>query len=231
MQQHTFQLAILLLAGITVIAIVAVVIMYSIGYKPTMFINTCPDVPRLVQEIQEIPEQELHPHTSHEQELHPQHSQHFQHLHQQSVEQRDRRVLSDPLYPALNRSSEQSYNATSQAVKAGVMYQQTHPDDSNDSFRLVGYISSTDQEQTDAGKNQWKMFGRMKDRNQGEYYISPVNNNFDMKIPLTQNVVIGEKLKDVYSLPDQMQFNSPLLNNRPYQFTELPRGDFGTRYT
>jgi hypothetical protein len=130
------------------------------------------------------------------------------------------------LYPAQNRTSEQGYLSLSNQIKRGNLYQ--NPDDPLDSYRLVGYLSNTDQEHHDAGSNNWKLFGRMKDRNQGEYYISPANNNIDLKIPLTTNVVIGERLRDVFTLPEQMQFNSPMLGNRPYEFTELPKGDAGS---
>lgn len=121
----------------------------------------------------------------------------------QQQQNRDVRVLSDPLYPPLNRSN------------AGPP----------DSYRLIGVLSSTDQEK-DAGNNQWKLFGRMKDRNQGEYYISPANNNIDLKIALTPEMTRGERLRDVYSLPTEMSFSSPMLNTTPYILSEMPKSDF-----
>lgn len=143
-----------------------------------------------------------------------------QNQNQDPVSNRDRRVLSDPLYPPLNRMDDQGFIATKTQIK---MYQS--PTANHDSFRQIGYLSSTSQEHIDAGYNQWRLFGRMKDRNQGEYYIAPANNNLDLKIPLTAEVVRGERLRDVYTLPNEMRFNSPMLNNTPYIYTELPRSD------
>lgn len=124
----------------------------------------------------------------------------------QLQQQRDRRVLSDPLYPPLNRSTD--------------MMQE-------DSFRLIGYLSNPDQ---GSKKDDWKLFGRMKDRHQGEYYIIPVDNNLDLKIPLTQDVVVGERLRDIYNLPQEMKFKSPMLKSSTYIMTEIPKGEIGSSY-
>lgn len=120
---------------------------------------------------------------------------------QRQQQHRDRRVLSDPLYPPLNRSVD--------------MMQE-------DSFRLVGYLSNQNE--------NWKLFGRMKDRHQGEYYIIPADNNLDLKIPLTQDVVVGERLRDIYNLPQEMKFKSPMLKSSTYIMTEIPKGDLGSSY-
>jgi enolase len=74
---------------------------------------------------------------------------------------------------------DQGFLATKTQIKRGNMYQS--PTANHDSFRQIGYLSSTSQEHIDAGYNQWRLFGRMKDRNQGEYYISPANNNLDLQ--------------------------------------------------
>jgi hypothetical protein len=112
-----------------------------------------------------------------------------------------------------------------QQVHQGKLYQNDR--DSADSFRLVGYLSSSESNR-DAGSNNWKVMARMKDRQQGEYYIIPANNNIDLKIPLTADVVAGERLRDIYSLPREMSFRSPMLNQSPYTFTEIPKGDLGS---
>lgn len=140
-------------------------------------------------------------------------------------EYRDRRVISDQLYPPLNRTDEQNYIAISRQVQSGQLYQITN--DSKDSFRLVGYLSN-DEPVQDAGGNNWKLFARMKDRNQGEFYIIPTNNNIDLKIPLTNEIVVSQKLKDIYTLPKEMLFNCPMLNKGPYVFTEIPKADLGS---
>jgi hypothetical protein len=137
-----------------------------------------------------------------------------------STSTRDRRVLSDPLYPPLGRSNNGDFV---------IQRQIQDPRGDNDSFRLVGYLSSSEAER-DAGLNQWKLFGRMKDRNQGEYYIIPANNNVDLKIPLAPEIVRGERLRDLYTLPTEMRFDSPMLNRGPYTLTEISKGDLGSRY-
>ena len=148
-----------------------------------------------------------------------------------SVDARDRRVLSDPLYPALNRTDASTFTgiANMQRINNNSNNDSTDSYDSYDSYRLLGYLSNTQQER-DAGMNNWKLFGRMKDRHQGEYYIIPANNNIDLKLPLTSDVVIGERLRDTFSLPPEMQFNSPMLNQGLYKFTEMPKGEIGSRY-
>lgn len=118
---------------------------------------------------------------------------------------RDRRVVEDPLYPPLNRS----------------------PASPEDAFRLIGYLTSEAHAQ-DAGNNRWKLFGRMKDRHEGEYYVSPVDKTIDLKVPLTRETVVGERLRDVYTLPNQMRFKSPMLHETPYAFTELPKAELGS---
>lgn len=119
---------------------------------------------------------------------------------QQQPVSRDRLVINDPLYPPLNRSDNHGF----------------------DTYRLVGYLSNHDP-MPDKGGNNWKMFARMKDRHQGDYYISPVDRTIDIKIPLTNEVVVGERLRDIYTIPQEMRFRSPMLNNGPYEFTEIPR--------
>lgn len=141
------------------------------------------------------------------------------------VESRDRRVLNDPLHPPTNRTSEQVHRGVTQQIKAGNLYQNT--DDMNDGFRLIGYVTSNEHIR-DAGGNTWQLFGRMKDRHQGEYYMVPSNRTIDLKVPLTQEVVVGERLRDVYTLPNEMRFKSAMLNSGPYTFTEIPKEDLGS---
>jgi hypothetical protein len=144
---------------------------------------------------------------------------------QPTVESRDRRVIGDPLYPPTNRTSEQVHAGVVNQIKAGNLYQNT--DDMNDGFRLVGYLTSNEHVR-DAGGNTWQMYARMKDRHQGSYYIVPSNRNMELKVPLTQDIVVGERLRDVYTLPNEMRFKSPMLNTGAYTFTELPKAELGS---
>lgn len=143
--------------------------------------------------------------------------------------ERDIRVLEDPLYPPLNRTDEPNFNAMATEVKSGDIYVPTNMKN-QDSYRLIGYLINHESVK-DAGGNNWKFFGRMKDRYTGEYYISPTNNNIDLKIPLTNDIVVGDRLRDLYTLPREMKFKSPMLNTGIYEYTEIPKTDFtNTRY-
>jgi len=133
---------------------------------------------------------------------------------------RDRRVLNDDLYPPLNRTDDQTFNSVTTNPNIN---QVSNPN--QDSFRLIGYLTNHDTIM-DKGGNNWKLFGRMKDKYQGEYYIVPANNNLDIKIPLTSDVVVGERLRDIYTLPSEMRFKSPMLNTGSYEYVEMPKTDF-----
>ena len=141
-----------------------------------------------------------------------------------SSESRDRKVVNDQLYPPLNRSEERVHLMTQNAVQQGKLY--TNLQGSDDSFRLVGYLTNHELAK-DAGGNLWKVFARMKDRHQGEFYIVPSNNNIDVKIALTPEIMTGERLRDLYTIPKEMRFKSPMLNTGVYEFTELPKADLG----
>jgi hypothetical protein len=94
----------------------------------------------------------------------------------------------------------------------------------NDNYRMVGYLVS--QEGNDSGGNNWKLFAKQKNNNNADFYMVPANNNYDIKIPINNDIVVGnERLRDVYSIPNQLKFNSPLLNKNNYEFIELPKTD------
>ena len=151
-------------------------------------------------------------------------------LNQGATIDRDRRVLSDPLYPPLNRTDRQTYDGVVRETTARNINIPT----TNvwDSYRLVGYMTSKDTEHRDAGGNSWKLMGRQKDRNEFDFYLVPTNNNYDIKVPLTSDVYVGQRFKDIYSIPKEVQFKSPMLNSTGYDFIELPKTDFSDqRYT
>lgn len=140
---------------------------------------------------------------------------------------RDAQVLTNPLHPPLNRSETPTHNSLRNEVEARNMYVPTSRDNL-DRFRLVGYLTSKDTTSTDSGGNNWKLFARQKDRHSAEFYIIPANNNYDIKIMLTDNIVNGTRLRDTYTIPNELSFNTPLLNKTPYEFVEIPTTDFTT---
>jgi hypothetical protein len=141
---------------------------------------------------------------------------------------RDRRVLNDPLYPALNRSEFNTHQGIADKIKAKALYNNTQ--EFTDRYRLVGYVTSQDNDKKDSGGNVWKLMARQKDRNRADFYMIPANNNYDMKVMLNDDIIVGEKLRDVYTIPKQLSFKTPLLNENAYEVTELPMNDFTNSY-
>lgn len=132
--------------------------------------------------------------------------------------ERDLRVLQDPLYPALNRPDRGSFELVMENTARREINVPTRT--YNDSYRLVGYLTNSD-----ADIPKWKMFGRQKDRNRGDFYMVPVDRTQDMKVQITDSIIVGDKVRDLDTIPTQISFNSPLLSSTPYMFTELPKAD------
>lgn len=135
---------------------------------------------------------------------------------------RDYRVVKDDLFPPFNRSDNNTHTNLANNIVNRSMYINTN--NVNDTFRLVGYVTSTDSKR-DAGNNSWKLFGRQKDRHFSEFYMSPTNNNNDVKIFLTDNIIVGDRVRDIYAIPNTITFRSPMLNESPYQVVEIPKQD------
>lgn len=139
------------------------------------------------------------------------------------TEYRDRRVINDPLYPPLNRSDRQTFESNVFQTQARNINVPTR--DMYDSFRLVGYLTCKD-DKKDAGGNHWKLMARQKNRHESEFYMIPTNKDYDVKVPLTSDVVVGTNLRDIYTIPNVLSFRSPMLNQSPYDFVELPKTSF-----
>jgi len=140
---------------------------------------------------------------------------------------RDYRVLYDELYPPLNRSDTNNHTNLANNIMTRNMYIKTN--DVDDTYRLVAYVTSNSNNK-DIGNNSWKLFGRQKDRHRSEFYMTPTNNNNDVKVQLTDNIIVGEKVRDIYAIPNTLQFNSPMLNNDVYEVTEVPKADLTSNY-
>jgi len=138
---------------------------------------------------------------------------------------RDYRVLTDPLYPPLNRTDTVTQNKLISNINERNMYIPTN--DQHDQYRLVGYLVNQDNEK-DIGGNTWKLFARQKDRNSSDFYMIPANNNYDVKIHITDGMILGTRLRDIYSIPDIVEFKSPMLNTSRYNFIEIPKSDLST---
>ena len=136
--------------------------------------------------------------------------------------ERDRKVLDDDLYPPLNRGDTVSHTRLANNINNRNMYINTQ--ETGDTYRLVAYVSSTSN-MKDSGNNNWKLFARQKDRHISDFYMIPTDNTNDLKVSITNDNVIGTKLRDIYDIPQQMTFNSPLLNKEPYNVIEVPKAD------
>ena len=91
---------------------------------------------------------------------------------------------------------------------------------------MVGYLVGKN---TDAGGGNWKLFARQKDRNTSDFYMIPSNNNYDIKIYIKDEMVVGDRLRDVYTIPKQITFNSPMLDTTgSYEFVEIPKADLSS---
>lgn len=143
------------------------------------------------------------------------------------VSVRDNRVLYDQLYPPLNRIDAGTHQAMNVQVSNRNMYVPLN--DIGDSYRIVGYLTSEEQ-QPDKGGNSWKMFARQKDRHFADYYIVPTNRNYDIKVHLKDDVVVGTRLRDIYTIPNELRFNSPFLHKTPYTFIENSKTDYSSSY-
>ena len=139
---------------------------------------------------------------------------------------RDIKVLSDPLYPPLNRTDRTTFDHVVRETDARNINVPTT--NINDTYRLVGYLINNGEK--DAGGNKWKVMARQKNRHESDFYLIPTNKDYDVKVPLTHEIVLGQRLKDVYTIPKELRFNSPLLNTSTYEFVELPKSSFADNY-
>ena len=145
------------------------------------------------------------------------------------AQDRDLRVLKDPLYPPLNRTDRSTFDGVVRETENRNINVPTRSSD--DTYRLVGYLINKNNDTKDAGGNSWKLMARQTDRNNADFYIIPTNKDHDVKVPLTQEVFAGgSKFRDVYGIPKEVQFVSPLLNQTSYEFVELPKSSFLDSY-
>jgi hypothetical protein len=135
---------------------------------------------------------------------------------------RDRKVLNDQLYPPLNRSDNITHTNLANNINKRNMYVNTN--DMRDTYRLVAYVTNGSDEK-DTGNNNWKLFARQKDRNISDFYLKPTDNNNDIKVPVSDDIVVGGRLRDIYDIPRKITFNSPMFNKEPYDVVEVPKVD------
>jgi len=125
--------------------------------------------------------------------------------HRAFIHARDSAVLSNPLYPPLNRQPLHEY----------------------DTYRLLGYIVSEE-----SREDTWHLYGRKKNNNQAEFYLRPSDRNTDLKIPLTNEIINTRhsRLRDIYTLPENLVIEHPLFQGHQYTVVEYPQHNFDSIY-
>ena len=134
------------------------------------------------------------------------------------IQSRDDAVINDDLYPPLNRMARPLADEYLRYKMDGTFGQYTRG--APDTYRLVGYlINSTDR------NDKWNIYGRQKYRgsNQGDYYAVQQCGGHGpcTKIILSDDIVVGNTLRDYYNLPSTITFNSPALLTTPYDVVQL----------
>jgi hypothetical protein len=92
-------------------------------------------------------------------------------------------------------------------------------------FEQIGYLVQIGPSVTNAGDDytsQWNVFARRRDRYITDFYITPINTAYQMRIPLNRDNV-KQRLTDAYSFPKTIEIANPLLANRVFEFVEITR--------
>ena len=145
------------------------------------------------------------------------------------VEERDVRVLNDLLYPPLTRTERPTIDLVLRHAPEFNMPTR----DSNDTYRAIAYVINTNKSNIDMGGNSWILFGRQlyKGSSRGEFYMLPVNDTLGrMKVFLQDSMMSGEKIRDIYSLPTTITFNSPFFTEDVYTISEMPKTNYTSQY-
>ena len=139
---------------------------------------------------------------------------------------RDRAVISDQLYPPLGRVERPIFDQLAARVASGLVGYPTRG--SPDTFRMVGYMVNSENK-----NDSWKLFGRQKypGSSIGEYYAMPFDDRkADMKITIKDDMMPKDKIRDIYALPNEVTFKSPLFSEKPYTLVELDKADLTSPY-
>jgi len=139
---------------------------------------------------------------------------------------RDRAVLSDPLYPPLGRTERPIFDSLVANYGNNLFNYPTRG--SVDTFRLLGYLVNSQNK-----KDSWKLFGRQKypGSSIGDFYVIPINDDInEMKITLKDSMMPNEKIRDIYALPNNITLISPLFESSIYSIIELDKADLTSPY-
>lgn len=125
-------------------------------------------------------------------------------LSNEFIRKRDAAVVSDPLYPPLNRSSVEPH----------------------DNYRLLGYLVGEE-----STADSWQLYGRKVNNTRSQFYARPTDKNIDMKIQIEDNMMPpSDRIRDLDNLPDSIILDHPLFTSGTYKVTENPRTEFNSHY-
>ncbi len=142
------------------------------------------------------------------------------------VNMRDRAVVMDQLYPPLGRVERPIFDQLASRVASGLVGYPTRG--SPDTYRMVGYMVNSENK-----NDTWKLFGRQKfpGSSIGEYYAIPIDDRkSDMKVTIKDDMMPKDKIRDIYSLPNEVVLNSPLFSDKAYKVVELDKADLTSPY-
>ena len=147
-------------------------------------------------------------------------------INDELINKRDIAVVSDTLYPPLSRNPKPIANDYLQYKQDGLFDYSTR--NNSDTYKLMGYLISSVQKD-----EIWNIFGRQKysGSSQGEFYATrQCNRNVCTKIPLTRDMLTGNKIDDYYNLPNILTFNSPLFTTDNYDVVQLKTSNTNSPY-
>lgn len=145
-----------------------------------------------------------------------------------SVLDRDRRVINDPLYPIINRSDRPTFDylIKNPTIK-GIM---TRYDDNLDTPRPIA-IARLNINGFNSTSELYYLFGKRRSRNssKGEYYLWAPNNNNQIKIPLVDDRN-NPLIKDFDNLPTTLTIKDGIFANATLEIQELKNADLNSPY-
>lgn len=142
------------------------------------------------------------------------------------VNERDRLVLDDKLYPPLARTERPQFDVLMDQMtsKPDLFYMATRGQP--DTFRMLGYLTLPNNNQMMDPNTTLILYGRAKYPNSdlGEFYVSSSNKLSDIKIPIDNT---NSNIRRIWDIPNEVKINNNMISGI-YKFTELPKSDLGT---
>lgn len=149
-------------------------------------------------------------------------------VRQNIVEERDRRVLTDTLYPPINRDTNEN---TIRLLREPRLHP-SQTQNAYDTYKLIGYlVNSQDKEDV------WKLMARIINRSQAEFFAESSNRKLDIKVPLTSQTARAadgtniQPFRDIDNMPDKVTIEHPMFDPTAiYNVVILPYSQLASGY-